>query len=392
MDGAGPELAASAAMRAPSAAFARRRDTLPPSNRMIHPTLQARLRHRALWASLSLAVLAASSTALSAPTKLPLPTTAPVRFVILGDMGTGGPGQYAVAAAIGSVCAQRGCQFALGTGDNIYEYGVDSAQDPQFQEKFEEPYAKLSFPFFMVLGNHDQSGVLPGSGVRPERGNYEIEYSQLSAKWMMPYRYYRFAAPFAQATKFYEQTAQPIIEFFAIDTNHLAPQNQPVFDWYLPGRKYDIDQRHWLHEKLAASRASWKIVFGHHPLRNNGRHGNAGNFAGIGLAKGRNLKQMFEEEICDKVDLVVSGHDHSLQWLASQPECGVRPQFVISGAGATSYAWKPGGWDANLAYFQAYGTLGFFWAEGSASNLTLAAYTVDERGVPRLAFERTLSK
>lgn len=357
---------------------------------MIPPTPQARLRHRALVAALVLGVLAASSVALSAPTNFP--TTAPVRFVMLGDTGTGGPGQYAVAAAIESVCAQRGCQFAIGTGDNIYEYGVDGIDDPQFQEKFEAPYARLSFPFFMTLGNHDQSGILPGSGVRPERGNYQVEYTQLSTKWMMPYRYYRFAAPFREATNIYAQSAQPIIEFFAIDTNHLAPQNQPVFDWYLPGAKYDLDQRHWLRESLAASRANWKIVFGHHPYLNNGRHGNAGNFAGIGLSKGRNLKQMFEDEVCGKVDLVVSGHDHSLQWLASRPECGVRPQFVISGASATSYAWKPGGWDSDLAYFQAYGTLGFFWAEGSASTLTLAAYAVDERGVPRLAFEKTLSK
>src|SRR4051812_49371566 len=92
------------------------------------------------------------------------PTSGPVRFVTLGDTGTGGKTQLAVAKAMKKVCAERGCQFALGLGDNIYEFGISGADDPQFREKFEKPYADLNFPFFMALGNHDQSGIIPGSG------------------------------------------------------------------------------------------------------------------------------------------------------------------------------------------------------------------------------------
>lgn len=35
-----------------------------------------------------------------------------------------------------------------------------------------------------------------------------------------------------------------------------------------------------------------------------------------------------------KFDFLVTGHDHSLQWLESEPHCGAKPQFIISGAAA----------------------------------------------------------
>jgi tartrate-resistant acid phosphatase type 5 len=351
--------------------------------------LSERGRRAVCSTAFALCALGISSGALSAPSNLP--TTVPVRFVIVGDTGTGDAGQYAVAAAMTSVCAERGCQFAVGLGDNIYEYGPRSVVDPQFQEKFEKPYRSLAFPFFMVLGNHDQSGLFPGSGVHPEWGDFEVQYTQRSTKWMMPKRYYRFGVPFASATDFAAQSAQPIIEFFALDTNHLAPQNVPAHAWYRPGEAYDLTQRKWLREGLSASRANWKIVVGHHPYRNNGKHGGAGEYIGIGLAKGRALKQMYEEEVCGKADLLLTGHDHSLQWLMSEPACGPRPQFVISGAGATTYSYVPPA-AAPGALFQAYGTLGFFWATATADSLTLVAFTVDANGIPTRAFEKTLRK
>jgi hypothetical protein len=335
--------------------------------------------------------LAASSTARSAPASFP--TTEPVSFVIIGDTGTGKAGQYAVARAIESVCAQRGCQFALGLGDNIYEFGPRSASDPQFEAKFEKPYARLRFPFFMVLGNHDQSGLFPGSGVRPEHGDYEVEYTRRSSKWLMPARYYRFSVPFASPTDWRAQgPQQPVIEFFGLDTNHLAPQNKPVHDWYRPGEPYDLAQRKWLRDSLATSRASWKIVFAHHPHRNNGKHGSAGEFFGLGLAKGRALRQMYQEEVCGKADLLLTGHDHSLQWLMPQPACGARPHFIISGAAADTYSYTPSYDELDPAFYQTYGKLGFFWATATADSMTLAVFTVDPSGAPKCVFEKTLRR
>jgi hypothetical protein len=344
------------------------------------PSLRFAAAAAAFW------ILAA--TAIAGPRNLP--TTTPVRFLMLGDTGTGERGQYAVAEAMAEVCAKRGCQFAIDVGDNIYEYGPKGVDDPQFQEKFEKPYAQLAFPFFMALGNHDQSGTIPGSGVHPEKGDYEVSYTRQSNKWTMPGRYYRFGVPFASATDFHAQVDKPVVEFFAIDTNDLAPQNMPQYDWYRPLQKYDTDQRKWLRDSLKASKAAWNIVFGHHPYLNNGKHGNAGQFFGLGLAKGEELKKMYEEEVCGKADFLVVGHDHSLQWLSPNAACGVRPQFIVSGAGAKPEKVSAPG--KNPAVWEAFDTLGFFWAEATPDALTLVAYTVDEKGKATQAFEKTVHK
>jgi hypothetical protein len=295
----------------------------------------------------------------------------------MGDTGTGESGQYEVARAIGTVCQERGCQFAVLAGDNIYEYGPKSADDPQFDTKFEKPYAALSFPFFMALGNHDQSGLIPGSGVHPEVGNREVEYSKKSAKWIMPGRYYSFKAPL--------QGTHPIIEFFVLDTNVDAPQNRPPFDAYRPGRKYDLGQKKWLHDGLAQSETDWKIVVGHHPYRNNGAHGNAGEMEGLGLARGGELKKLYEAEVCGKADWIMTGHDHSLQWLKPFLPCSPKTQFLISGAAAKTYSLKKVS-GSNEAVWQSYGHLGFFWIEATAREFKVVGYQ-SQGGKPVLSYE-----
>src|SRR5690242_20330024 len=80
---------------------------------------------------------------------------ATVRFVAFGDAGAATGAQFAVAQAMADVCKARGCDFALELGDNIYPEGVRSADDPQFETKFETPYEALKMPFYVALGNHD---------------------------------------------------------------------------------------------------------------------------------------------------------------------------------------------------------------------------------------------
>src|SRR6266446_1835924 len=86
-----------------------------------------------------------------------------VKFVALGDMGTGGSAQIQVAQAMFSVCQREGCDFVLGLGDNIYPHSVQSANDPAFQEKFEKPYSLFKeIDFWMSLGNHDWKNLSTG--------------------------------------------------------------------------------------------------------------------------------------------------------------------------------------------------------------------------------------
>src|SRR5687768_12237442 len=75
-------------------------------------------------------------------------------FLFVGDTGTGGEGQKAVAKAMKSYCRTEKCEFVLLLGDNFYPVGVKSVDDPQWKTKFEDPYGELRLDFFVSLGNH----------------------------------------------------------------------------------------------------------------------------------------------------------------------------------------------------------------------------------------------
>ena len=238
-----------------------------------------------------------------------------LRFVVLGDGGEGNDAQYQIADSMKALCDERGgCSFALYLGDNIYDDGIDTAQglqDPQFEDKFELPYAPIEFPFYVVLGNHDY-GVIPVSN---DKAEIQVVYSDFSDKWRMPDYYYTFEEGNAQ--------------FFGLDTNALMLDSEFVGD--------PSSQREWLDASLAASTSQWNIAFGHHPYLSNGQHGNAGNYEGlaewlpgVGFVRGDYVKEFMETSVCGKIDIYFCGHDHNRQWL--EPTCGT--EFVVSGAAA----------------------------------------------------------
>ena len=102
-----------------------------------------------------------------------------LRFVAMGDGGEGNGTQLQVAQVIKTMCdARGGCAFALYLGDNIYDTGVDSVDDAQFQSKFEVPYAELLFPFYITLGNHDYGGG--GAGWEFFKGQFQVDYTAKS--------------------------------------------------------------------------------------------------------------------------------------------------------------------------------------------------------------------
>jgi hypothetical protein len=89
-------------------------------------------------------------------------------------------GQRAVAAAMGDVCARRGCDLILYLGDNFYPTGVTSTTDAQWTTKFEDVYVapSLAVPFWPVLGNHDYGLVYDAS-----RAQAQVDYSASSSRW-----------------------------------------------------------------------------------------------------------------------------------------------------------------------------------------------------------------
>lgn len=310
------------------------------------------------------------------PPSAPAPTsTAPaaivipdgvVRFVVLGDFGMGNDDQAKVADAIKAVCAAKGCQFAITVGDNIYPSGVSSPYDEQFNEKFEQPYADLDFPFYLVLGNHDNGD---GAGSKAAVGDYQVAYSRrtdrASEKWNMPARNYNFT--------------RSNVEFFALDSGPQEVSQNPI---WLPGGRGSVMEE-WIATRLAASTATWKFAFAHHPYISNGPHGNAGLYDNI-PSRGLAYLQMLEDHVCGNVQIYFAGHDHHMQWLKPVAACG-GTEFIISGAGGAEI-YDQGLPPHNDAYFEDYVHHGFLWAEVDRETFTGVFFDAEGNAM----FERKL--
>ena len=73
-----------------------------------------------------------------------------VHFIVTSDTGSGHTDQYKVAKSMTQLTKKYPINSVLLLGDNIYEEGVDSINDPQFKEKFEDPYRNIKkhIPFY----------------------------------------------------------------------------------------------------------------------------------------------------------------------------------------------------------------------------------------------------
>lgn len=200
-----------------------------------------------------------------------------VRFAAIGDMGTGGADQIAIARRMTIYHDERPYDTVLMLGDNIYEDG-DAAALPR---KFEQPYAELlrrNVRFYAALGNHD---VRKG---RTTQLNYKL--------------FNMGGRAFYSFTK-----GDDTVEFFALDSTAM-----------------DEAQVRWLDGALASSKARWKIAYFHHPIYSSGkRHGSD-----------ESLREWLEPVFVRyKVAVVLSGHDHIYE--RTKPQQGV--QYFVSGAG-----------------------------------------------------------
>lgn len=276
----------------------------------------------AVAALLALAVFVpvASCQDRAADRPLPAPVIPParegaryVRALVFGDWGSRGPGQRLVAQAMAARARREPVDLLITTGDNFYPRGVTSVDDPQWAEKFEGIYADpaLQVPVYPALGNHDWLGNVDA----------QVEYSRKNPRWRLPARYHAFTLP--------EGAADPLVEVFVTDTQAM----------HLRGG--DAEQRAWLAQALAHSKARWKVVVGHHPIYSHGRHGGSGA-----------MRERFEPILVEhRVDLYMAGHDHTLEML--KPVSGVH-HLVSGGGGGPEMAYRVERSDED-AYYAATG-------------------------------------
>ncbi|MBL9097754.1 MAG: metallophosphoesterase [Alphaproteobacteria bacterium] len=237
--------------------------------------------------------------------------TVPLAFLLIGDWGREGEDrQRDVAEQMGRIAAQRQCKFVVTLGDNFYERGVENTQDPHWQDSFEQIYTaeSLQVPWYAILGNHDYYG-------NPDA---QIEYSKLSSRWRMPARYYQQSMM---------STDGATIDMFFLDTveieeNYVIHHESDDDDENRRERAEShnaIEQLVWLEGKLAASRAAWKLVFGHHPIMSGGEHGPTEELV---MA----IKPLLERY---RVAAYFNGHDHDLQHIVGN---GIH--YIGCGAGS----------------------------------------------------------
>jgi hypothetical protein len=211
------------------------------------------------------------------------PTSAVVRFAVLGDNGTGDRPQYEVGTRMSAVRAGFPFTFVIMVGDNLY-----GSQQPQdFVAKFARPYSTLleaGVTFHAALGNHD----------RPEN---------------------RLYAPFHMDGRRYYTFVKGPVRFVVLDTNLMDPP-----------------QLAWFEETLRASREPWTICVFHHPLYSDGgRHGS-----------NVEMRVLLEPLLVRYgVDVVFAGHEHFYERV--KPQKGVT--HFIAGSGGQlrkgDVKWSP---------------------------------------------------
>jgi acid phosphatase len=254
-----------------------------------------------------------------------------LNFIIFGDWGRNGEqDQTEVAAQMAAAARATSARFIVSVGDNFYENGVASATDPQWQSSFENVYKDpaLQIPWQVILGNHDYHGNCDA----------QLEYARSHPRWNLPARY------FLQTHRIDETAAA---DFFYLDTT-------PMIKSYGRDRKtaaqvatQDVKkQLDWFKTALAASKAPWKIVIGHHPIYSGGEHGDTAEL----------IADVLPVVQANKAQVWFNGHDHDLRHLVagdlnlfcSGAGSQVRPtketvhtKFAESRSGFTAVSLKP---------------------------------------------------
>ena len=195
-----------------------------------------------------------------------------VKFLVIGDSGTGGRQQFEVAARIAEAHKTFPFTRALMLGDNLYGRNNAAA----YRNKFERPYAALlegGVKFYASLGNHDDPAQ-------------------------------RFYAPFNMDTHRYYSHSEGDVRFFALDSTYMSPE-----------------QRRWVEDELSQSNHKWKIAYMHHPMYSSGeRHGPTPPLRAA-------LEPLFAKH---GVDVVFAGHEHFYERI--HPQGGIT--YVIQGGAA----------------------------------------------------------
>ena len=235
-----------------------------------------------------------------------LSTVCGVRFIAVGDWGMTQPEaldvphqrQTEVATAMNQWASQSGgLDYIVSTGDNFYPRGVESAKSIRFNVTWRNIYnfgMLRNVPWYIAIGNHDYE---PGG---EEIEQHLLTYGHLDNIWILPHFWY---------TRTF-RTGRTNLQLIILDTTAMKM-----------GKHNSKLQYNWMKKQLMHSKADWQILVLHHPVYSVGNYGPCDRFL---------VQYVLPFIETYGVDIVLSGHDHTLQHIKSKYG---GPDFVISGAG-----------------------------------------------------------
>lgn len=188
-----------------------------------------------------------------------------IEFAAYGDWGSASVDLAQTVSSVASVVPNR--DFVILLGDNAYPAGFTSVNDPQFDTFSNVVASGVSYPHYMLLGNHDYVGSISA----------QIEYGTKDPRWVLPSTYYKETI---------EKDGVSLC-LIMIDTV-----------------KFDDTQALWLSDQLNQSDCNpsthWVIVNGHYPIWS------AGIYSDSSTLKRKLLPILHEYG----VQLYLCGHEH----------------------------------------------------------------------------------
>jgi len=273
---------------------------------------------------------------------------ASVSVLLLGDFGKAGPELDKVSASAARVCADEGCDLAVVLGDNFYQDGVVSVEDPLWDSVFVQPWTAMAdgrMRFWAAMGNHDWRANQAGAQA-------QIAFTQNpknpNGLWQMPAMNYAIPGLPDWLTLHMVDTMSEVA---------MASRND-----YL--RELDLPQE------------GWRIVAGHHLVRSSGPHGR--------LRVERHAERLGRTLDDLDVDVLLSGHDHHQELLFD----GHRVQ-VVQGNSAKARPTKPGRHQQHQRWVGPQEQTGFARMVATPDQLTFVFYDALGAELHRDAVVRT---
>ena len=234
----------------------------------------------------------------------------PLNFYLANDLGRNGYyDQKPIAETMGKMAETIDIEFVVAAGDIHHFEGVQSISDPLWMTNYELIYSHpdLMMQWYPICGNHEY------------RSNTDavVEYSNVSARWEMPAKYYTFVKEEDGVT----------VRIVMVDTTPMIDKYREETDKYADASRSDWkEQTAWLDEVLSGADEDWVLVVGHHPIY---------AYTDKSESERTDLQQRLDPVIrkYGNVDMYLCGHIHTFQHIRKD---GCDIDYVVNTSGSLS--------------------------------------------------------